>query len=193
MPNLAQKAIRVVFQKFAQKVQGNHLFEQEDERVPHPPLQLEKPEVKESKINLVSAKEVSELISSCCGWQLVHHWATWCDGCMEEIEDIQRFSEQLLENEISTMGVSWELFNGTPPQHAIPVVRHVHLAHGLSFPSHIVQGDPDEFFTVLRLEAQQIPQTALYKNGECVYSHMGILGEEERESICTIIEGTRDE
>lgn len=193
MPKLAQKMIIFFFRTIASRVRKNHLFEQEHEREPHPPLQLEKPDMTTSMIRFASAQEIKKALSSHVGWQLVHHWATWCDGCMEEIDDIEKFSAQLAQEGVSTKGISWELFNGTPPQHAIPVVRHVHLAHSLSFPTEIVQDAPDNFFAVLGLSQEQIPQTALYKNGACVFSHMGILTQEQQEEIDTMIKGHTDE
>ena len=112
---------------------------------------------------------------------------------MEEIDDIQRFTSQLSLMGVSTVGISWELFNGTPPQHALPVIQHVHLAHSLDFESKVVKGNPEDLFDKLGLSEHQIPQTAIYKDGKCVYSYLGILTKEEHEKIRTIVSRGKDE
>jgi len=192
MSNFAQKTVRFFFTKIAKHVEKNHLFEQPHERVPQPPLCFEKPATKE-EVSFLSIQEITRDIHSHSGWHLVHHWATWCDGCMEEIADIQRFASKLKEKGILTTGLSWELFNGTPPQHALPVVQHVHVANALGFTSKLIKGNPDDFFESLGLTEHQIPQTALYNNGECIYSHLGILSEVEQDEIYKIIKRGEDE
>ena len=192
MSNFAQKAARYLFAKIAQRMEKNHLFEQPQERRPHPPLRFEKPKTVE-KVYFSSVEEIVHDIHSQSGWRLVHHWATWCDGCMEEIDDIQRFTSNLSLMGVSTVGISWELFNGTPPQHALPVIQHVHLAHSLDFESKVVKGNPEDLFDKLGLSEHQIPQTAIYKDGQCVYSYLGILTKEEHEKIHTIVSRGKDE
>jgi len=180
--NILKRSTRYVLSIVAKKISKNHLFEQPQERETHPPVQLEKPTIEES-VCLSSVAEITQDILQSKGFLLVHHWATWCDGCMEELDDIQQFVQSLQEEEISTYAVSWELFNGTPPQNALPVVQHVHNAHNLSFSSHIVKGSPDDLFAVLKLEEQQIPQTCIYKDGKPLFSHLGILGKEQQDEI----------
>ena len=192
MLNFAQKTVKYFFTKIAERTKKNHLFEQPYERAPQPPLRFEKPKTDE-RVYFASIKEISNEIHSHTGWCLVHHWATWCDGCMEEISDIQHFSSLLREKGVPTIGISWELFNGTPPQHALPVIQHVHVAHSLDFESRVIKGDPEDFFDKLELTEHQIPQTALYKDGKSVYSHLGVLTESEREKIHTIIQRGKDE
>ena len=187
MSSFAQKTARDLFTQIAERVAKNHLFEQPHERTPQPPLHFEKPKTAE-KVYFSSIEEIAKDIHAHSGWCMVHHWATWCDGCMEEIDEIQRFSSSLKEGGTSTIGVSWELFNGTPPQHALPVIQHVHTAHALDFESRVIKGSPEDFFDAVGLEEHQIPQTALYKNGKCIYSHLGILTEVEQEKIRTIIQ-----
>lgn len=192
MSNLAQKTVRFLFTKIAKRVEKNHLFEQPYERESQSPLHFEKPNIDED-VSLSSIEDIATLIHQYPGLHLVHHWATWCDGCMEEIADVQKFTSALKEMGISTTGISWELFNGTPPQHALPVVQHVHVSHSLGFASKVIRGNPDDFFEKLALKEHQIPQTALYKNGACIYSHLGILSQAEQEKIYEIIKRGEDE
>ena len=181
-----KRSIHYVLSVVARKVSKNHLFEQPQERKKHPPIQLTRPERNDS-VYLSSVDDVAADILGSRGFLLVHHWATWCDGCMEELDDIQRFVASLQENSISVYAVSWELFNGTPPQNALPVVQHVHEAHKLTFSSHIVRGNPEDLFAKLDLKEQQIPQTSLYKDGKIVFFHLGILHQEQQEMIQTHI------
>jgi len=180
--NILKRSIHYILSAGAKKISKNHLFEQPQEREKHPPVQLEKPTLEDS-VSLASIADITRDILQRKGFLLVHHWATWCDGCMEELDDIQQFVGSLQEEEIATYAVSWELFNGTPPQNALPVVQHVHDAHKLSFSSHIVKGNPDDLFAILKLEEQQIPQTCIYKDGKPLFSHLGILGKEQQEEI----------
>ena len=183
---IVKRSIRYVVSK---RVSKNHLFEQPQERERHPPVQLTRPE-RNDAVCLSSIESVSEDILGSKGFLLVHHWATWCDGCMEELDDIQRFVESLQEESIPTYAVSWELFNGTPPQNALPVVQHVHEAHKLTFSSHIVRGNPEDLFASLALQEHQIPQTSLYKDGRMIFSHLGVLQKEQQEEIQTHIRET---
>jgi|GEM_PF-3843664 len=187
--NILKRPIRYLLNVVAQRVEKNHLFEQPQERVKQSPIQLQKPK-KEEKVVFSSIEDIANDLGQSRGFLLVHHWATWCDGCMEELDDIHQFVLSLDTDSIPTYGISWELFNGTPPQHAIPVVEHVYQAHGLTFPTHIVKGAPEELFSRLSLKEQQIPQTALYKDGMLLYSHLGILSEAERQIIRNHIRDT---
>jgi thiol-disulfide isomerase/thioredoxin len=188
MSTRTQKLLRRLFGLLARRVEKNQLFEQPNERAIQPPLQLEKVEPENESVSFATSEVIAKEIHSSSGYLLVHHWATWCDGCMEELDDIQNFVASIQDKKVGVYGVSWELFNGTPPQHGIPVVRHVHQAHSLSFQSKIVQGAPEALFEDLQLKEEQIPQTAVYKDGACIFSHMGILGESERKQIIRHVE-----
>ena len=186
--SLAQKSIRQIFQVIASIVEKNHLFEQPNERSPQPPLQ-EVTRQREDAVFLSDTSTLVQQIQESSGWLFVHHWASWCDGCMEELSDIHQWIQQLAEQGIESKVLSWELFNGTPPQHALPVVRHIHQSNQLCFSSFIVTGAPEDFFTALDLAHQQIPQSSLYKDGRCVFSHLGILSTEAKEIMRTHMGG----
>jgi hypothetical protein len=188
MPTLTQKMLRRFLVIFARRAKKNHLFEQPNERTKQPRLQLEKVEQENESVCFAKPEDIVNEIGSATGYMLVHHWATWCDGCMEELKEIQQFVLVVQQKDVAVCGVSWELFNGTPPQHAIPVVRHVHQSHGLTFRSSIIQGAPEEFFSQLQLKEEQIPQTALYRDGVCIYSHLGILEDDDREQMIRHVE-----
>ena len=186
--SFAQKSIRQIVQVIASIVEKNHLFEQPNERSPHPPLQ-EPTREREDPVFLVDSSASIQQVQGSMGWLFVHHWASWCDGCMEELLDMNMWIQELKDQGIESKVFSWELFNGTPPQHAVPVVRHIHLSNQLCFSSQIVHGDPEDFFATLALEHQEIPQSSLYKDGLCVFSHLGILSAEAKKIMHTHMKG----
>ena len=42
---------------------------------------------------------------------LVNHWATWCDGCVEELPELVELHSQIADK-VDFLGVSWDGFQG---------------------------------------------------------------------------------
>ncbi len=106
---------------------------------------------------------------------IVNHWATWCDGCVEELPDLVRLAGALGE-QVEFVGVSWELFSA-PRDTALDRVAEVGARYGLGWPSVVFGGPPDELFDGLGLEVQLIPQTfAVMPDGSVGFHHVGPLG-----------------
>ena len=91
--------------------------------------------------------------------RLVNHWATWCEGCVEELPRLVELHERLA-GQVDFVGIGWERFMGTPD--AESAARRVALeasAHGLGWPTLVFEGEPEELFEGLGLQMRQIPQT----------------------------------
>ena len=179
MKSFIKKVTRTLTEQVARHVQKKELFEKSGERKPH---EVIFPKPAEQPVSLGEIKDVHTILqrSSLC---FVHHWASWCDGCMEEIGEIKTLSTWLKQHEVEVVGVCWELFNGTPPQHAFPVVSHIHNEYPLPFNSSINKDSPEEMFEALTIREELIPQIALYKSGEKVWEYVGVMTQSQIQHV----------
>ena len=182
MKSLVKRNLRRIAGRIAAQVRKNELFEQPGERVKQEKIK-KSPIPAQENVSMGDVDSIQRSIREKQGWSFLLHWASWCDGCMEEIPQVLEISEWLKENEVSIHGVCWELFNGTPPQHAFPVVAHIHSEHAFPFQSTIIQDAPEDFFQELDIQDELIPQIGLYRDGSLVYSHVGLLKQEEITTI----------
>ena len=179
MMSLTKRFFHALAKRVAHRVQNNDLFEKEGDRVAQEVI-FPKPLPKDVSIEDVS--EIEAVLQS-SEWCFLHHWASWCDGCMEEIEEVKALADWLNTRHVQVTGVCWELFNGTPPQYAFPVVSHIHTHHQLPFKSIIIKNTPEELFERLAIAEELIPQVALYKAGEKIWEHIGVLTQTEIQKI----------
>ena len=184
MKSLIKRTLRHLVERFAGQVKKNELFEQPGERVKHKKIEIE-PE-QHDHADIGKAVSIKAFLQQ-EGWVFLHHWASWCDGCMEEIPLLLELSSWLQEHSVYTKGVCWELFNGTPPQHALPVVQHIHEVHSFPFQSVLIKDAPEDFFALLDIREELIPQFGLYKDGNLVYSHVGVLNKKLIQKIQDIV------
>jgi len=92
---------------------------------------------------------------------LVNHWATWCDGCVEELPLLLALHEQFGES-VEFIGINWDRFQGTDTGTAlIQKVEEVSQEHGLAWRSLIVDAEPEALFQALDMQCQTIPQVWL--------------------------------
>ena len=100
---------------------------------------------------------------------IVHHWATWCASCDEELPLIEALADAL-SNRADVLGLSWELFDARGgPERAVEAVRARAEALGLSWPTLVFDGEPEALFRALDMDFQQIPQTwVLSADGACL-------------------------
>jgi hypothetical protein len=88
-----------------------------------------------------------------------HHWATWCDACLEDLPRIEELHVRLA-GRARVVGVSWERF--ADARLAAEVVGHVEQfqhAHGLTFVNAIFDGGHDALIRGLSLPVDTIPIT----------------------------------
>lgn len=136
---------------------------------------------------LLSALEIKKAIESLDGPVLINHWATWCEGCVEELPLLvdlhKRFGEQVV-----FLGVSWECFQFDPPNPVAQVVTFSQ-SHAVQWDSLLVQDTPDRMFEVLEMTCQTVPQILLLDaSGQIVYHCETVLDEQESQNLGAAIQ-----
>lgn len=118
---------------------------------------------------------------------LVNHWATWCDGCLEEMPLLVRLYKAHGER-VRFQGVAWEGF--TSP-HDVDGQRAAVDASarefGAAWRHMLYTGTPDELFAGLLLADTVIPQTqVLDGEGKVLFAKTGALSERDTDQIDAI-------
>ena len=107
---------------------------------------------------LADVAALKDVLSGSGRPMLVNHWASWCDGCVEELPLLVRLHKEWGET-IDFVGISWEGFQGS--QTGAPLVAKVERfsqEQGLSWRSLVVDVEPEVLFEGLNLTCQTIPQ-----------------------------------
>ena len=123
--------------------------------------------------------------------RLVNHWATWCEGCIEEMDALLMVYERWKDH-VDFRGISWDVFqfHGSLAA-AVEAVDAFVGEQDLPWPNLVFDGDPDELFEGLELTDRQIPQTTLYDaRGAVVFHHVGVVEGEAAEALQRALEGT---
>jgi thiol-disulfide isomerase/thioredoxin len=107
---------------------------------------------------------------------VVNHWATWCEGCVEEIGHLVAL-HQRWGAKAKFVGIGWELFSSAePPAGAVRVVDALSRELGVAWPTVVFDGPPHELFAGLELAEQHIPQTfVLDGDGAVRFHHPNVL------------------
>lgn len=91
--------------------------------------------------------------------RILHHWATWCEPCEEELPLIASLHARL-EDRAELLAISWDLLDPhEPPAQAVESVRQFLNARGCQCEFVLFQGEAEALFEGLRLDFQRIPQT----------------------------------
>ena len=89
---------------------------------------------------------------------LVNHWATWCDGCVEELPELVELHSQIADK-VDFLGVSWDGFQGGGEPHQLcRWVEKFAARQGLPWDSLLVDAAPQELFTALDMACHTVPQ-----------------------------------
>jgi thiol-disulfide isomerase/thioredoxin len=169
-----------ILQNLSVQVNKHDLFEQRGER-PRSPKLPKTDEVQESILSTsAKAQSTSEEISpsvqiiSCQDikkrqslphWKIFVHWATWCEGCIEELpilEDlIQVLDELPQKKDIDIYGISWDNFMFHNIKQAKEEVENFYNNQMIPFPTGILSDTDEEFFSFFSLSQKKIPQVWL--------------------------------
>jgi thiol-disulfide isomerase/thioredoxin len=136
---------------------------------------------------LLSAVEIKKAIAAIPGPVLINHWATWCEGCVEELPLLVALHDRF-GDDLSFLGVSWECFQFDPPN---PVAQVVTFSqnHGLLWDSLLVQDTPNRLFEVLEMTCQTVPQILLLDAaGQVVYHCETVLDTQESQNLAAAIQ-----
>ncbi len=173
---LVRSTMRRVAERVARTVADDDLFEKPGERASTPPFDSVPPppdrDLPEEPV--VSGAEAEALSGPCqpvgaaalqaacaTGGQplVLHHWATWCEPCEEELPRIEQLAGAL-GDQARILGVSWELFEGGGDPTAVADRVAAYQEHaGLTWPSLLYTDAPESLFDSLALSFERIPQT----------------------------------
>jgi cytochrome c biogenesis protein CcmG/thiol:disulfide interchange protein DsbE len=110
---------------------------------------------------------------------VVNHWATWCDGCLEEVPALVALYKKWSDR-VPFVGIGWELLNGADPGAGLELVAAAHRDHGMPWRTLVYTGAADDMFVALELPSTQIPQTfVLDGDGVPKFWHLGALDERD--------------
>lgn len=91
-----------------------------------------------------------------------HHWATWCEPCLDELPHIQAI-EAATRGRADVIGVSWERFvDDRGAAASVEKVERFMAGRGLTFQTLVVDGVPDDLLVELDLPGTTIPQTRVH-------------------------------
>ena len=135
----------------------------------------------------MSAEDVLAKIKAIQGPVLINHWATWCEGCVEELPLLVELQAHF-RHEVTFVGVSWELFQFERPD-AIEHAEDFAREHGVAWSSLFLENRPGRFFDLFEMECMTIPQIELQNaKGEVVYRLEQVLDLEEMKRLRSALE-----
>jgi thiol-disulfide isomerase/thioredoxin len=134
----------------------------------------------------LSAIAIQKAITATPGPVLINHWATWCEGCVEElpllVELHQRFGST-----VTFLGISWEAFQ-FEREDTVAHVQAFAQEHGVLWDSLIVQDRPDRLFETLKMPSQTVPQVwVLSADGQVLYRCEQVLDADECERLADVL------
>ena len=128
--------------------------------------------------SLATLEAIHEQIFAAGKPLLVNHWATWCDGCIEELPLLVELHGRVA-SKVDFLGISWDGFQGSA--RGAELLRRVDSAsrhHGLPWNSLVVDADPDELFDGLSMDCQTVPQLwVVDAEGSLVHRVLAVLDE----------------
>ena len=83
-------------------------------------------------------------------WLIIHYWASWCDICMSEMSDIQKFYQQLSLKNAQMFMVNFDHLSATKQKKLLGQM-------GVSVPS--LKGNPAKLFGIRSVTA--LPMTIM--------------------------------
>jgi thiol-disulfide isomerase/thioredoxin len=116
--------------------------------------------------------------------RLVNHWATWCEGCVEELPLLVKLHERFGMS-VDFLGLSWDGFQGGRSGPALVAeVADFSRALGLPWRSMVVGVEPEALFTALKMEVHTVPQIWLIDEaGTVVHRVEAVLDEAGMDSL----------
>ena len=177
-------------------VAKNELFERYGERPVQSPLQpgtwvapsgeeeSSDEDDKEPDCKVANTDEVRAYIRN--GPAVIHHWATWCESCIEEMAVLRRL---IGRSSVPVLGLSWDAFEGQAAQACVSEVRDVARAHRLENDNWVLDAEPEAFFDSLGMEFRQVPQTwVINGSGEIVHRVDGVVSAEALDDVLQAVE-----
>ena len=188
---MIRSVARKVLARIARRAARDELFEKPGERAPTPPLDDEGDDDEEDESGPVSAAAQvrgggQEALAAVGGPVLLHHWATWCEPCLEELPRIEALAQALGGR---VYGVSWELFDAPGAVGEVATrVQGFCEAQGLSWPSLVWTEGPDALFDAQDMTYRKIPQSRVVAaDGEILHEVHGPLDDGALEVVKALL------
>lgn len=201
---MLQALVRGALSRLANRVAKDGLFEKEGERPPTAPLskraepepgrgfseKLKEPAPDPRALcQPAGLRALLERISEQDGVLVLHHWATWCAPCEEELPLIQGLAEAL-QDQGEVLGLSWDAFEGggDPKDMSVAVGRYAR-EKGVDFPSLLLTDTPEKVFKALNLDFHRIPQTrVLAPDGTVLLQHDGAMTQGDIDGLLALVQ-----
>lgn len=110
----------------------------------------------------VALADLDRVLKSFAGrTTLIHHFATWCDPCVEEMPELARILQSLSPREFHAIAISWELFM-SPVEPAEAERACADFLEEMNAPFDalfVYTGDPNDLFRAMRVSTGTVPFT----------------------------------
>ena len=117
-----------------------------------------------SSISIINCKDLQQRLQH-SNWKIFVHWATWCEGCLEElpiIEDLMQVLQELPKPiEVDVFGVGWDNFMFQNIKQAKKEVEVFYEEQNPPFSTGIISERDEDFFSFFSLSNKTIPQVWL--------------------------------
>jgi thiol-disulfide isomerase/thioredoxin len=119
----------------------------------------------------------------------VNHWATWCEGCVDELPLLVELHGQF-GSRVDFLGLSWDGFQaGRSDAGLVQEVADFSRAMGLPWPSLVVTCAPETLFQALEMTVHTVPQIWLIDgSGAVVHRIETVLDAASTESLSTALQ-----
>jgi len=165
-------------------VAKNELFERYGDRPVQPPLrpgtwvsptgeEESDDDDQEPDCRIINADEFQGLLDK--GSVVVHHWATWCESCLDEAPFVRHLHDDC---GVPVVSLSWDAFEAESASTCLSDVASTAIELGMGMHQYVLDADPSEFFKQFKMTFQQVPQTWLVDgDGERVLQVEGMMDE----------------
>jgi thiol-disulfide isomerase/thioredoxin len=135
---------------------------------------------------ILSALATQQAIAATPGPVLINHWATWCEGCVEELPLLVELHKRF-GTEVTFLGISWETFQ-FEREDTVAHVQAFAQEQGVLWDSLIVQDRPDRLFETLEMRCQTVPQVwVLAADGQVLYRCEQVLDADECKRLADVL------
>ncbi len=135
----------------------------------------------------VRADAVARRIASAGRPVVEHHWASWCEPCIEELPRVAELARRVAAS-AEVVLVSWDAFDSHGPDTAVAAAAAMARRFSVQAPSWVVLDAPEVVFAVLDPPARTVPCTrVLDADGGVLRAYAGPLSAADVEDIVALL------
>ena len=184
--------IRTIGKQIALQVSAvvarHELFERYGDRPVQPPLDSDAwshgPEAgelagDEDPPEILGAAAIKRVVAD--GPAVVHHWATWCESCVDEADQMATLAAR---SGVKNIAISWDSFEGGDADAALRDVSSNAHVLGPGWRHLVARGTPQHFFKTLGVKLKQVPQTWLVSStGDVLHRFEGPMSGDDLDAL----------